>query len=53
MANPHAIGNAFHITTDESMTWNQIYQKPLPMRWGTSQRTSCGFRFSCETWREL
>lgn len=26
MANPHAIGNAFHITTDESMTWNQIYQ---------------------------
>lgn len=33
MANPHAIGNAFHITTDESMTWNQIYQT-LPMRWG-------------------
>lgn len=26
MANPHAIGHAFHITTDESMTWNQIYQ---------------------------
>ena len=26
MVNPHAIGNAFHITTDESMTWNQIYQ---------------------------
>ena len=26
MANPHAIGNAFHITTDESMNWNQIYQ---------------------------
>lgn len=26
MANPHVIGNAFHITTDESMTWNQIYQ---------------------------
>lgn len=26
MGNPHAIGNAFHITTDESMTWNQIYQ---------------------------
>lgn len=25
MANPHAIGHAFHITTDESMTWNQIY----------------------------
>lgn len=25
MANPHAIGNAFHITSDESMTWNQIY----------------------------
>jgi len=26
MANPHAIGQAFHITSDESMTWNQIYQ---------------------------
>lgn len=26
MANPHALGNAFHITTDESMTWNQIYE---------------------------
>lgn len=25
MGNPHAIGHAFHITTDESMTWNQIY----------------------------
>ena len=26
MGNPHAIGNAFHITSDESMTWNQIYE---------------------------
>lgn len=26
MGNPHAIGNAFHITGDESMTWNQIYE---------------------------
>lgn len=26
MANPHAIGNSYHITSDESMTWNQIYQ---------------------------
>ncbi len=26
MANPHALGNAYHITTDESMTWNQIYE---------------------------
>ena len=26
MGNPHAIGHAFHITTDESMTWNQIYE---------------------------
>jgi len=26
MANPHAIGEAFHITSDESLTWNQIYQ---------------------------
>lgn len=25
-ANAHAIGNAVHITTDEGMTWNQIYQ---------------------------
>ena len=23
---PPAIGNAFHITTDKSMTWNQIYE---------------------------
>jgi len=26
MANPHAIGEAFHITSDESLTWDQIYQ---------------------------
>ncbi len=26
MGNPHAIGHAFHITSDESMTWNQIYE---------------------------
>lgn len=26
MANPHTIGHAFHITSDESMTWNQIYE---------------------------
>ncbi len=26
MGNSHAIGNAVHITTDEGMTWNQIYQ---------------------------
>lgn len=26
MANPHALGNAYHITTDESMTWNQIHE---------------------------
>lgn len=26
MGNPHAIGQAFHITTDEGMTWNQIYE---------------------------
>ena len=26
MANPHVIGNAYHITTDESMTWNQIHE---------------------------
>lgn len=26
MGNPHAIGTAFHITSDESLTWNQIYQ---------------------------
>lgn len=26
MGNPHAIGNTYHITTDESMTWNQIYE---------------------------
>lgn len=26
MANPQAIGEAFHITSDESLTWNDIYQ---------------------------
>lgn len=26
MGNTHAIGEAFHITSDESLTWNQIYQ---------------------------
>ena len=26
MGNPHAIGEAFHITSDETLTWNQIYQ---------------------------
>lgn len=27
LGNPHAIGEAFQITSDESLTWNQIYQK--------------------------
>ena len=26
MGNPHAIGDAFHITSDDTLTWNQIYQ---------------------------
>jgi len=26
MNNPHAIGEAFQITNDENLTWNQIYQ---------------------------
>lgn len=26
MANPHAIGEAFQITNDEKLTWNQIYE---------------------------
>lgn len=26
LGNPHAIGEAFHITSDETLTWNQIYQ---------------------------
>lgn len=26
MANPHAIGEAFQITSDETLTWDQIYQ---------------------------
>lgn len=25
MANPHAIGETYHITSDESLSWNQIY----------------------------
>ena len=44
MANPHAIGHAFHITSDESMTWNQIYEviadalgKPLNALYVASQ----------------
>lgn len=27
MGNPAAIGETFHITTDESLTWNQIYDR--------------------------
>lgn len=26
MGNPHAIGEAFQITSDETVTWNQVYQ---------------------------
>lgn len=26
LGNPHAIGEAFHITSDEWLTWNQIYE---------------------------
>lgn len=26
LGNPHALGSAFHITADESLTWNQIYE---------------------------
>lgn len=26
MGNPHALGHAYQITNDESMTWNQIYE---------------------------
>ncbi|HDQ44199.1 MAG TPA: NAD-dependent epimerase/dehydratase family protein [bacterium] len=26
LGNPHAIGEAFHITSDEILTWNQIYR---------------------------
>lgn len=26
MGNPHSIGESFQITSDESLTWNQIYQ---------------------------
>jgi nucleoside-diphosphate-sugar epimerase len=26
LGNPHAIGEAFHITSDEWLSWNQIYQ---------------------------
>jgi nucleoside-diphosphate-sugar epimerase len=26
MGNAHAVGETFHITSDESLTWNQIYQ---------------------------
>jgi len=26
LGNPHALGEAFHITSDESLNWNQIYE---------------------------
>ena len=26
MGNPHAVGEAFNITSDETLTWNQIYE---------------------------
>lgn len=26
LGNPHAIGEAFQITSDETLTWNQIYK---------------------------
>ncbi len=26
MGNPHALGNAFQITSDETLTWNRIYE---------------------------
>jgi nucleoside-diphosphate-sugar epimerase len=26
MGNPHAVGETYHITSDESLTWNQIYE---------------------------
>jgi nucleoside-diphosphate-sugar epimerase len=26
LGNPHALGEAFHITSDEVLTWNQIYE---------------------------
>ena len=26
MGNPHALGNVFQITSDETLTWNQIYE---------------------------
>lgn len=26
MGNPHAVGEAFQITNDETLTWNQVYQ---------------------------
>ena len=26
IGNPQALGEAFHITSDESVTWNQVYQ---------------------------
>jgi nucleoside-diphosphate-sugar epimerase len=26
MANPHAVGECFHITSDEALTWNKIYE---------------------------
>ncbi len=37
LGNPHAIGESFHITSDELLTWNQIYEL-LAQAAGTSVR---------------
>ena len=50
MGNPHALGGAYHITSDERMTWNQIYGvlaaalgKPLrPLHVSSDFLAECG-----------
>ena len=47
LGHPGSIGHAFHITSDEALTWNQIYQMTaeaagvaLRQNWSTSPRTT-------------
>ena len=42
LGNPHAIGEAFQITNDETLTWNQIYQTLALL---------CQFPFPCRCQR--
>ncbi len=59
MANLHAIGHAFHITTDESMTCNQSYQslcftlmKPLIAQYTPSVFSGKVILYAASRWQK-